>query len=407
MKFAVYQPWIYLHGGLERSILELVTASRHEWVIYTSYHEPDGTFPEFKQLDVRVVGKTTVQRNLWGVLKSAVNIARLKLPLDPDVDALVVWCDGLGDLVTFRNSRLPLINICSTPLRAVFDPVYLSTVTKDFRLPGKLLYAVFKYGFRFVDRIAWKKFTGIVTTSGEVRKRILAGGLAADDSRMVMAYPGITWREAPANPSFEPFILVPGRMMWTKNIQQAIRAFLIDPPPEPWRLVIAGYVDEKSKVYLAELRALAKPSARIEFVVNPTDATLRDLYERTSFCLFTPLNEDWGIVPLESMAHGKAVIANARGGPLESIVHEQTGLLLEPDDRLWNAALRRLTGEPDTVRRLGAQAHEHVRRFTWEAFAHGVDDALESWARDRSLHSTLDLSTDPPETADATSSESN
>jgi glycosyltransferase involved in cell wall biosynthesis len=403
VKFAVYQPWIYLHGGLERSILELVTASRHDWVIYTSYHEPDGTFPEFKQLDVRVVGKTTVQRNLWGVLKSAVNIARLKLPLEDDVDALVVWCDGLGDLVTFRNAHLPLMNICSTPLRAVYDPVYEATLTGDLGIPAKILYAIFKYGFRFVDRIAWRRFTGIVTTSGEVKQRILAGGLAQDEQRMVMAYPGITWHETPPNQAFEPFILVPGRMMWTKNIQLAIRAFLLALPPEPWRLVIAGYVDQKSKTYLAELRELAGSSARIEFVVNPTDQALRELYERASFCLFTPLNEDWGIVPLEAMAHGKAVIANARGGPLESIVHEHTGFLLEPDAALWNAMLQRLTREPETVRRLGRQAHEHVRKFTWKEFAHGVDNALEAWAS----IGTTSLSTDPEDEAAATSSESN
>ena len=399
MKFAIYKPWIYLHGGLERAILELVTASRHEWVIYTSYYDPQGTFPEFKQLDLRVVGRTTVQRNLWGVLKSAVNVARLKLPLENDVDALVVWCDGLGDLITFRNDRLPLMTVVCTPLRAVYDAVYQSAMTKNLRLPGRLLYALFKYGFHFVDRLAWKKYTGIVTISGEVRKRILAGRLAEDERRMVMAYPGITWHETPPNQSFEPFILVPGRIMWTKNIQQAVRAFLRDAPPEPWRLVIAGYVDEKSKVYLAELREMARACARIEFVVNPTDAQLRDLYERASFSLFTPLNEDWGIVPLESMAHGKAVIANARGGPLESIVHEHTGLLLEPDDALWNAAILRLTREPDTVRRLGAQAHEHVRSFTCEAFAQVVDDALEAWARAGSIDIS-DLSIDPPETVD-------
>jgi glycosyltransferase involved in cell wall biosynthesis len=403
VKFAVYQPWIYLHGGLERSILELVTASRHDWVIYTSYHEPEGTFPEFKQLDVRVVGKTTVQRNLWGVLKSAVNIARLKLPLDDDVDALVVWCDGLGDLVTFRNAHLPLMNICSTPLRAVYDPVYEATLTAELGIPGKLLYAIFKFGFRLVDRIAWKKFTGIVTTSGEVRKRILAGGLAKDERRMVMAYPGISWRALPPDQSFEPLILVPGRIMWTKNIQQAIRAFLLEPPPEPWRLVIAGYVDQKSKPYLAELKELARPNARIEFIVNPSDQSLGELYARASFCLFTPLNEDWGIVPLEAMANGKAVIANARGGPLESIVHEHTGLLLEPDDALWNAALARLTREPETVRRLGRQAHEHVRKFTWQEFAHGVDNALEGWART----DAISLSTEPEDEATATSGESN
>lgn len=379
MKFALYQPWIYLHGGLERSILELVKSSRHEWVIYTGYYDPEGTFPEFANLDVRVIGQTTVKRSLFGVLKSALNVIKLKLPLAQDIDGLVVWCDGIGDLVTFRNNRLPIFNICSTPLRAAFDPVYEETATKGARIYKKFLYACFKYTFRFVDRIAWKRFEGVVTTSSEVRNRIFAGGLADERQRQVMAHPGINWQPEVLNQVYEPLILVPGRIMWTKNIQQAIRSFLRRPPPAPWRMVIAGYVDEKSKSYLADLMELARPSERIEFIAKPTDGELLDLYRRASFCLFTPLNEDWGIAPLESMAQGKAVIANARGGPLESIVHGRTGFLLDQDDEVWNATILRLISEPETVRLLGKQAHEHVKKYTWEKFRDTVDDSLELW----------------------------
>lgn len=121
MKIALYQPWIYLHGGLEKSLLELVTRSKHEWVVYTGYYDPAGTFKEFSNVDIRVLNPTTVKRTIGGTLKSAVQAARQKIPTD-DVDAIAVWCDGIGDLVALRNHDLPLFNICSTPLRAVFDP---------------------------------------------------------------------------------------------------------------------------------------------------------------------------------------------------------------------------------------------------------------------------------------------
>jgi glycosyltransferase involved in cell wall biosynthesis len=378
MKIALYQPWIYLHGGLERSILELVKRSRHHWTIFTGLYDRAGTFPEFASLDVRELNKTSVNRKFSGVLRSSVQVLREKLPLDPDTDAITVWCDGIGDLITFRNHSRPVMNICSTPLRPAFDPVYETLALRYAGPFQKLLFAVFKHGFRVIDRLAWRHYSGVIATSQEVKSRILAGRLYRDDGRMTMAYPGIDWNPVLGPVRYEPYILVPGRIMWTKNIQQGIRAFLRANLPQPWKLVVAGFVDAKSRSYLESLRNDAEHSPRVEFIVSPSDEQLDALYRGAAFCLFTALNEDWGIVPLEAMARGKAVIANDRGGPRESIAHGQTGYLLEPDETQWANAIASLASDPELMRRLGGQAHAQVERFTWTRFAERVDAALDA-----------------------------
>lgn len=384
MKIALYQPWIYLHGGLEKSLLELVTRSEHEWVVYTGYYEPQSTFAEFKDVDVRVLNPTTVRRTIPGTLYSAYQVARQKLPDMKDVDAVAIWCDGIGDLLTFRNHDLPLINICSTPLRAAFDPVYEQLSLAHKGAVYKLAYKLFKQVFTHADRWAWRYFDGIVTTSSEVKNRIIAGKLCTDTSKMVMAYPGVEWKSDVSDVSYEPFILLPGRIMWTKNIQQGIEAFIQARLPSPWKLVIAGYVDSKSRSYLADLKAKIPVGVSVEFVVSPTNQQLNDLYQRASFCLFTPLNEDWGIVPLESMNHAKAVIANASGGPLESIDPERTGILLAPEDvQGWSQAIRRLALDRELCIKMGQQAHIHVQQFTWDEFVARVDQAISHWSQQR------------------------
>lgn len=381
MKFALYQPWIYLCGGLERSLLELIERSRHEWVVYTGHYEPENTFAGFRNHDIRVVRQTSIDRSIKGVILSAIQVAATRLPLEPDVEGTVIWCDGIGDLLTFRNNRLPLFNICSTPLRPVFDPVYARLAKQQRGAFGSLAFDLCSAAFRWVDQQAWKRYRGVFSTSTEVRNRIIAGGLHDGGPSMTMAYPGVDWEETP-QVSYEPFILLPGRIMWTKNIQQGIRAFLEADLPAPWKLVIAGFVDRKSQGYLQELRELAGHSERVEFVVSPDDEVLKDLYRRAAFSLFTPLNEDWGIVPLEAMTHAKAVVANARGGPTESLVDGHTGFLLEPeDDAGWAAAIRRLALEPGLMHSMGAAGHQHVRRFTWSEFVRIIDDALELWVR--------------------------
>ncbi|MGD0093867.1 MAG: glycosyltransferase, partial [Planctomycetota bacterium] len=341
MKFALYQPWIYLRGGLERSLLELVTRSRHEWTVYTSHYEPENTFEGFAKVRVIELPRVTVNREMFAVLGAAWRIARQKLPL-AGMDGLVIWCDGLGDLIAFRNRGLPIFNICSTPLRAAFDPVYERQACARYAWPKRALYALFKHSFRMADRRAWRLFAGVVVTSAEVKRRVLAGGLCVEGPRLRLFYPGIDWQAANGRASYEPFLLAPGRIMWTKNLELAVEAFVQAALPAPWRLVIAGFVDAKSGGYLEALRQSAQRAARIEFVASPSDAVLADLYARASAVLFPPLNEDWGIVPLEAMAHCKPVLANAAGGPLESVRDNLTGWLRPPDAAAWAGVLREI-----------------------------------------------------------------
>ena len=52
MRLAVYHPWTYLRGGIERVLAELLTRSRHDWTLFTHHYEPAATFPELRSCDV-------------------------------------------------------------------------------------------------------------------------------------------------------------------------------------------------------------------------------------------------------------------------------------------------------------------------------------------------------------------
>ena len=117
--------------------------------------------------------------------------------------------------------------------------------------------------------------------------------------------------------------------------------------------------------------------SNIEFIVSPDDETLTSLYQNTAFCLFTPLNEDWGIVPLECMNFGKPVIANASGGPLESIKDEETGILVQPDNiKEWTHAIHRLANDLEMVKKMGINANIRAKTFSWEAFVQSIDSTI-------------------------------
>lgn len=390
MKIAVYHPWVYLKGGIERTMLELISRSRHDWTVFTSHYAPENTFPEFRNFRVVPLKPVAVKRNMAAVLQSAWQIFSQKIPL-AGYDAFVVWCDGLGDLITFRNRSRPTFCICSTPLRPVYDPVYAARALQERKLLGRLAFHAFKTLFGWVDRWAWSHYDGVISTSTEVSERILRNHLHQGGDRFRLHYPGIDASKAPSQVTYEPFLLVPGRIMWTKNIELAIDAFLKGNLPEPWKLVIAGFVDEKSKAYVEALRKKVGYTPRIELVESPSDRELISLYERASVMLFPPENEDWGIVPLEAMLRRKPVIANNRGGPAESVVSGRTGWLLEPTVDAWAKVLAELPQQSDLIREMGAQAGEHVRRFDWSQFVNGVDDAIEAWCEEMTTEKKMRL----------------
>ncbi|TXH35863.1 MAG: glycosyltransferase family 1 protein [Burkholderiaceae bacterium] len=377
MKIALYHPWIYLKSGLERTILEIAKRSRHEWVIYTSHFDAQGTYPELKNYGVREVNRVSVQRSYGAVLGASWRIASTQLDLS-QVQALVVCCDGLGSFITLRNASRPIVNLCFTPLRAVYDLEYRQRHLG--RQGGRRgLALLLEAAYKTIDRWVWKRYQRIICISQTVKDRSQAGGLLGSQPVDVM-YPGIDVQAVQASDRFEEIFFIPGRIMWTKNIELGIAAFLQfkKVTGSPHRLVIAGMVDAKSQSYLKTLRDMAGHDQGVEFHLSPSDAEMRDYYNRCSAMLFTAFNEDLGLTPMEAMASGKPVIAVDKGGPQEVVEHQVTGYLVPADPNSFAVTMELLVSDPQKMRRMGAAGLERVQRFGWDYFVKQLDDVLDT-----------------------------
>src|SRR5579884_201706 len=121
MRIALYHPWIYLKGGVERTILELTSRSRHDWTIFTGRYARDDTFPEFRQLPVVELGALSVKRNVANVAMACLRLLTTR-PDWSDYDAIVISCEGVGNLMTFHARGRPLFCLCHTPLKVAYDP---------------------------------------------------------------------------------------------------------------------------------------------------------------------------------------------------------------------------------------------------------------------------------------------
>ncbi len=385
MRPALFHPWIYLKGGIERTLLELVTRSRHDWQIYTGRYMPDETFDGFRDLPVIEIDQFSVERKALPVAKACYRMLRSGVDWS-DRDALMISCDGVGNLMTLGAGDIPKICLCHTPLRVAYEP----TISHEWRRtmqPGRGAQLGVKL-FTVADRLAWRKYDHVFCVSGEVRNRIEHHRLVPSD-RLEVLHPGVDITRFVPTGRRERFFLIPGRIMWAKNIELGIEGFiafkdhLSGDAARGFRLIIAGAVDEKSRPYVQALRATVANRDDVEFVESPDERELLDLYDRCLATVFPPLNEDWGLVPLESMAFGKPVIAVNRGGPAESVIPGRTGFLCAPTADEFAAAMSRIAGDTALADEMGLKARAQAERFHWTGFVERIDAYLDRLAESR------------------------
>lgn len=151
----------------------------------------------------------------------------------------------------------------------------------------------------------------------------------------------------------EDFYLVVSALVPYKKIALAVRAF----NRLGKKLVVIGEGPEQTK-----LKRLAKSNVR--FLSWQPEEILKDYYRRARALIF-PGEEDFGIVPVEAQACGCPVIAFARGGALETVLENESGIFFkeQKEQALADAVLRfeRSTLDPEAARR-------NAERFSKQRF---------------------------------------
>jgi glycosyltransferase involved in cell wall biosynthesis len=95
--------------------------------------------------------------------------------------------------------------------------------------------------------------------------------------------------------------------------------------------------------------------------LRPNDPELVELYRRADIFVLPSLAEAFGIAAVEASAAGLPVVASRVGGLADVVVHERTGLLVEPGSvSSLASALDRLRTDTALRRRLGGAARAHA-----------------------------------------------
>ncbi|BCW98667.1 MAG: hypothetical protein KatS3mg024_1494 [Armatimonadota bacterium] len=166
-------------------------------------------------------------------------------------------------------------------------------------------------------------------------------------------------------PERPPFILGIGRMVPQKGFDLLIEAFRRAGTAD-MDLLVAG--DGPELAALKELAAASGLDGRVLFPGKADRQTAAALFRECAFFVLPSRHEPFGIVNLEAMAAGKAVLATRVGGVPEVVLDGETGILVPPEDvDALAEGIRRLAGDPSLRERLGAAGRERAELFSWDA----------------------------------------
>ena len=162
--------------------------------------------------------------------------------------------------------------------------------------------------------------------------------------------------------NYGDFVLSVNRLDRAKRIDLLIEAAARDGSLE---IVIAGEGPDRQRLEgLAHDRGL---NGRARFTGRIPDAELADLYARCLAVYYAPVDEDYGMVPLEAFLSEKPVLTTTdAGGPLEIVSDGTTGLVVTPDVAEIARALGWLRDHRDEAASYGRAGKAIASEITWD-----------------------------------------
>jgi glycosyltransferase involved in cell wall biosynthesis len=217
-----------------------------------------------------------------------------------------------------------------------------------------------------------------LTVSAATRDDLV--GLGVDAGRVSVVYSGI---DAPVLPvdadawprSAHPSLVALGRLVPHKRVELAISA-LAELPGATLTVIGHGYHEEALREHASSLGV----ADAVTFAGFVDDVTKHRLLAEAWVHVLPSVKEGWGLAVVESAAHGTPTVAfRSAGGPTESVVDGETGVLVDSEADFLPAVRRLLTDGP-LRERMARAARVHARRFSWSATVEVVEAELRAVA---------------------------
>jgi glycosyltransferase involved in cell wall biosynthesis len=377
LKLIITQANLTLKGGAERVVLKI--AQHYKAKIYTAEYDPKNTFEGFRDLDIEVIGKQGMLKAMpYGRASQGLNygLSFYGLRLRDDYDVIN---PHMAPSHWIRKNNPRVLWYCHTPLRDVYDLYHYRLSLK--KLHEKPVHIIGTRFVKMIDQGVVRDIERIVANSYNVRSRIIKY-YGRKDATVLGG--GIEYKDFRKGED-EKYFLYPSRISPNKRQDFAIRAFAnFKRDVKGYKLIIVGPVsqDKFYQSYYSKISALGNAIGNVEIITQVNDSTLNKLYSNCTAVLYPPLNEDYGLVPLEAMASYKPVIAVNDGGMRETIDDRKNGILINSIEEM-SSAMKEVAENPHFAKELGKNGRDNVvKHYSWNRFFKEYDKILAQVKKD-------------------------
>ena len=161
----------------------------------------------------------------------------------------------------------------------------------------------------------------------------------------------------------------------TKGIDLLIAAFAEIAAEYPdIRLKLAGRGTPKQLARVLGLTQRVGLEGRVEIIGNVDEERQGELLRRALMVCVPSRYEGWCMVAVEAAAAGKAVLGTDIDGLRDAVRHDETGVLVPPEDVGALAdGMRALIADDSRRRDLGAAGRAWAGRFGWDQLAEDLE----------------------------------
>lgn len=307
-KIAIVCDWLTNYGGAER-VIENLSNMYPDAPIYTSIFNKKA-LPSFvhKKIITSFINQLPFAKNNHRPYLKLMPYAFEEFNLS-DFDIVISSSHSCAKGVITKPQTLH-ISYCHNPMRYVWDDFhsYLNHQRIHRSLKSWLYY--YLSDIRIWDRLAADRVDYFIANSKCVSDRIKK--YYRRESEVI--YPPCDINRFTISSKNGDYFLALGRLVAYKRFDLVLEVF--NQLQLPLKIVGSG----------SELKHLkSNANKNIEFLGQVRDDELNQIYGNAKALIF-PQYEDFGLIPLESMACGRPVIAYAYGGALETIINGKTGV---------------------------------------------------------------------------------
>jgi glycosyltransferase involved in cell wall biosynthesis len=220
---------------------------------------------------------------------------------------------------------------------------------------------------------------GFVVGSRWMQDELVMNGIPGERIRVIHPIPASLAKIRPLPHQSSNEILYVGQVVRGKGVDLLLRA--LARVPQPWHATIVGtgnHLDSCRR--LAEKLGIAE---HVDFTGWVAHQDLEHYYANASFTVVpSRWPEPFGMVGIEAMARGRAVVGFSAGGIPDWLHSGVNGLLATAGDiDALGKAISGLLADPAYARRLGNNAAEHAaQQFTHAGYLEAMENLLEEAA---------------------------